>query len=34
LLRHQSFNTTALYAKVDLGALRPLAQQWPEGGAR
>jgi site-specific recombinase XerD len=34
LLRHQSFNTTALYAKVDLSALRPLAQPWPDGGAR
>jgi site-specific recombinase XerD len=34
LLRHRSFNTTALYAKVDLPALRPLAQRWPEGGAR
>ena len=34
LLRHGSFNTTALYAKVDLSALRPLAQRWPLGGAR
>ena len=34
LLRHRSFNTTALDAKVDLPALRPLAQRWPEGGAR
>jgi site-specific recombinase XerD len=32
LLRHRSFNTTALYAKVDLLSLRPLAQRWPEGG--
>ena len=34
LLRHCSFDTTALYAKVDLSALRPLAQRWPLGGAR
>jgi site-specific recombinase XerD len=33
LLRHQSPNTTALYAKVDLAALRTLALPWP-GGAR
>ena len=33
LLRHQSPNTTALYAKVDLAALRSLALPWP-GGAR
>ena len=33
LFRHQSFNTTTLYAKVDLAALRPLAQPWP-GGAQ
>jgi site-specific recombinase XerD len=33
LLRHQSPNTTAIYAKVDLPALRPLALCWP-GGAR
>jgi len=33
LLRHRSPNSTALYAKVDLNALRPLALAWP-GGAR
>ena len=31
LLRHRSPNTTALYAKVDLTALRALALPWPEG---
>jgi len=31
LLRHSSINTTALYAKVDLTALQPLAQPWPGG---
>jgi site-specific recombinase XerD len=33
LLRHSSINTTAIYAKVDLVALRTLAQPWP-GGAQ
>lgn len=33
LLRHKSPNTTYLYAKVDLTALRGLAVPWP-GGAR
>ena len=31
LLRHRSLNTTTLYAKVDLMALRALAQAWPGG---
>jgi site-specific recombinase XerD len=33
LLRHRSPQTTTLYAKVDLAALRPLACPWP-GGVR
>lgn len=33
ILRHRSPNTTAVYAKVDLVALRSLAIAWP-GGAR
>ncbi len=33
LLRHQHPDTTRLYAKVDLQALRALAQPWP-GGAQ
>ena len=33
LLRHSSINTTVLYAKVDLTALKNLAQPWP-GGAK
>jgi site-specific recombinase XerD len=32
LLRHQSPNTTALYAKVDVTALHTLALPWPGGG--
>jgi site-specific recombinase XerD len=33
VLRHQSASATAIYAKVDLTALRMLAQPWPGGGA-
>jgi site-specific recombinase XerD len=31
VLRHRSLDTTAIYAKVDHLALRPLAQPWPGG---
>ena len=30
LLRHQSVTTTEIYAKVDVMALRTIAQPWPE----
>jgi site-specific recombinase XerD len=33
ILRHQLPQTTEIYAKVDLAALRTLAQAWP-GGVR
>ena len=33
ILRHKSPDTTAIYAKVDVGALRSLALAWP-GGAQ
>ena len=33
VLRHRDLATTALYAKVDLGSLRQVAQPWP-GAAR
>lgn len=32
LLRHASPDTTAIYAKVDVGALHTLALPWPGGG--
>ena len=30
LLRHRSIATTQIYAKVDVLALRQIAQPWPE----
>lgn len=33
ILRHRHPNTTALYAKVDLPRLRPLAAPWPGGAS-
>lgn len=30
LLRHQSIETTQIYAKVDIAGLRQIAQPWPE----
>jgi site-specific recombinase XerD len=33
VLRHRSTEVTALYAKVDFGALAPLALPWPGGAA-
>jgi integrase/recombinase XerD len=30
LLRHRSIATTQIYAKVDVTALRTIAQPWPE----
>lgn len=31
ILRHRSLNSTQIYAKVDLPALRMLVQRWPKG---
>jgi site-specific recombinase XerD len=33
LLRHRSPDTTMLYAKVDIEALREVAPPWPGGGS-
>ena len=33
VLRHRRALTTALYAKVDIAALRMLARPWPGGAA-
>jgi site-specific recombinase XerD len=30
ILRHRSIETTQIYAKVDIAALRQIAQAWPE----
>jgi integrase/recombinase XerD len=32
VLRHQSLQSTAIYARVDVERLRLLAAPWPAGG--
>ena len=34
VLRHQTVSATAVYARVDIGMLRTVAQRWPIGTAR
>jgi integrase/recombinase XerD len=34
ILRHQKADTTAIYAKIDLGQLHSFARPWPQGGGR
>jgi integrase/recombinase XerD len=34
VLRHQSLQSTALYARLDLDQLRRVAAPWPDGGSR
>lgn len=33
LLRHQQHDTTRIYAKVDIAALRSIALKWPGGAS-
>jgi integrase/recombinase XerD len=33
VLRHQKTDTTEIYAKVNLNALRALAEPWPGGAS-